>query len=136
MVTKVIICPHCGSSDLVQNRSDAAKSPRPRKKEIVPLAKEQARFSKRMKRQGGLEVSCVSVDFAKQSHFLSEAFPRDPRYINVYDHGQRNAASGPRAVWRCSGVRAAPYRGSAPSCFRSGRLREGVRPVLAPRMKV
>jgi hypothetical protein len=32
--------------------------------------------------------------FAKQSHFLSEPFSRDPRDVNVYSHGWRNVASG------------------------------------------
>ncbi len=44
--------------------------------------------------QRDLEVSCVSLlIFAKQSHFSLEAFPRDPRYINVYGHGRINVAS-------------------------------------------
>jgi hypothetical protein len=41
----------------------------PRKKELVPPAKEEARFLTRMVCGGGLEVSCVSINFYETKPF-------------------------------------------------------------------
>jgi hypothetical protein len=70
--------------------------------------------------------------FAKHSHFLSEAFPRDPGYVNVYGYVRRNVASSASGSLEAlefvqAFVKASLYHGLI-----AGELREGVRFVGVP----